>query len=30
MKKLSILILTMLAITGFMATTVRAQPPHYI
>jgi hypothetical protein len=30
MKKLSILTLTMIAITGFMATTVRAQSPHYI
>ena len=30
MKKLSILILTMLALSGFMATTVRAQSPHFL
>jgi hypothetical protein len=30
MKKLSILILTMLALSGFMATTVRAQNPHFL
>src|SRR6266487_5252889 len=30
MKKLSILTLTVIALTGFMATTVRAQSPHYI
>jgi len=30
MKKLSILILTMLGLVGFMATTVRAQNPHFL
>ena len=30
MKKLSILICTMIALSGFMATTVRAQSPHFI
>jgi hypothetical protein len=30
MKKLSILIPTMLALVGFMATTVRAQNPHFL
>lgn len=30
MKKLSILTLTMIALTGFMATTVRAQNPHFL
>jgi hypothetical protein len=30
MKKLSILICTMIALAGFMATTVRAQSPHFI
>jgi hypothetical protein len=30
MKKLSILICTMLALTGFMATTARAQSPHFV
>jgi hypothetical protein len=30
MKQLSILILTMIALTSFMATTVRAQSPHFI
>jgi len=30
MKKLSILILTTLALSGFMATTVRAQNPHFL
>jgi hypothetical protein len=30
MKKLSILTLTMIALSGFMATTVRAQNPHFL
>src|SRR5437762_7597177 len=30
MKRLSITILAMVAFAGFMATTVRAQSPHYI
>ncbi|SRR6266567_1706710 len=30
MKKLSILICTMIALSGFMATTVRAGSPHFI
>src|SRR5947209_2191512 len=30
MKKLSILTLTMIALAGFMATTVRAQSPHFL
>jgi hypothetical protein len=30
MKKLSILILTMIALSSFMATTVRADNPHFI
>jgi hypothetical protein len=30
MKQLSILTITMLALSGFMATTVRAQSPHFI
>jgi len=30
MKKLSILTLTMIALVGFMATTVRAGSPHFI
>jgi hypothetical protein len=30
MKKISILTLTMIALTGFMATTVRAQSPHFL
>ena len=30
MKKLSILTFTMLALVGFMATTVRAQNPHFL
>jgi hypothetical protein len=30
MKKLSILTLTMIALVGFMATTVRAQSPHFL
>jgi hypothetical protein len=30
MKKLSILILTMLALVGFMATNARAQNPHFL
>ena len=30
MKKLSILILTMLALSGFMATNARAQNPHFL
>jgi hypothetical protein len=30
MKQLSILTMTMIALSGFMATTVRAQNPHYI
>jgi hypothetical protein len=30
MKKLSILTLTMIALSGFMATTVRAQSPHFL
>jgi hypothetical protein len=30
MKKLSILTCTMIALAGFMATTVRAQSPHFI
>jgi hypothetical protein len=30
MKKLSILTLTMIAVSGFMATTVRAQNPHFL
>ena len=30
MKKLSILIFTMIALSGFMATTVRADSPHFL
>ena len=30
MKKLSILTLTVIALSGFMATTVRAQNPHFL
>jgi hypothetical protein len=30
MKKLSILTLAMIALSGFMATTVRAQSPHFL
>ena len=30
MKRLSILTLTMIALVGFMATTVRAQNPHFL
>ncbi|SRR6266567_4915645 len=30
MKRLSILTLTMIALVGFMATTVRAQSPHFL
>lgn len=30
MKKLSILILTMIALSSFMATTVQAQSPHFL
>jgi hypothetical protein len=30
MKKLSILTLSMVALVGFMATTVRAQSPHFL
>jgi hypothetical protein len=30
MKKLSILTITMIALSGFVATTVRAQSPHFI
>jgi hypothetical protein len=30
MKKLSIITLSMLALTSFMATTVRAQSPHFL
>jgi hypothetical protein len=30
MKRLSILTLTMIALSGFMATTVRAQNPHFL
>jgi hypothetical protein len=30
MKQLSILTMTMIALSGFVATTVRAQSPHYV
>src|SRR6266699_3850908 len=30
MKKLSILPLTLIALSGFMATTLRAQNPHFL